>query len=186
MRCSCLCEFKFQLILLKAVKTWTLSIYLLIIRVKWAHLASISYSPLSQKSKSQLSRALSDLVVYCKSVHFHGFERARSHAKCYEMSSFSESKAKRLAKDAGEQEYLLYIYIIYSYVIRRCTHTQELDPFSPGTDFVQYNARHLSRIYPGGRRTDSSNYNPQDMWNVGSQMGEREQSSQYNTCLDCY
>ncbi|XP_068428822.1 1-phosphatidylinositol 4,5-bisphosphate phosphodiesterase delta-4 [Clinocottus analis] len=92
-----------------------------------------------KKSKSKLSRALSDLVVYCKSVHFHGFEHARSHAKCYEMSSFSESKAKRLAKDAG-------------------------------TDFVQYNARHLSRIYPGGLRTDSSNYNPQEMWNVGNQI----------------
>lgn len=59
------------------------------------------YSPLLQKSKSKLSRELSDLVVYCKSVHFHGFEHARSHAKCYEMSSFSESKAKRLAKEAG-------------------------------------------------------------------------------------
>ncbi len=54
-----------------------------------------------QKSKSKLSRELSDLVVYCKSVHFHGFEEARLHGKCYEMSSFSESKAKKLAKDAG-------------------------------------------------------------------------------------
>lgn len=61
--------------------------------------SSTFYSSPLQKSK--LSRALSDLVVYCKSVHFHGFEHARSHAKCYEMSSFSESKAKRLAKEAG-------------------------------------------------------------------------------------
>ncbi|XP_044073939.1 1-phosphatidylinositol 4,5-bisphosphate phosphodiesterase delta-4 [Siniperca chuatsi] len=89
--------------------------------------------------KSKLSRELSDLVVYCKSVHFHGFEHASLHAKCYEMSSFSESKAKRLAKDAG-------------------------------ADFVQYNTRQLSRIYPSGLRTDSSNYNPQDMWNVGCQI----------------
>lgn len=59
------------------------------------------HSPLLQKSKSKLSRELSDLVVYCKSVHFHGFEHACSHAKCYEISSFSESKAKRLAKEAG-------------------------------------------------------------------------------------
>ncbi|XP_037646762.1 1-phosphatidylinositol 4,5-bisphosphate phosphodiesterase delta-4-like isoform X2 [Sebastes umbrosus] len=92
-----------------------------------------------KKSKSKLSRELSDLVVYCKSVHFHGFEYARSHTKCNEMSSFSESKAKRLAKDAG-------------------------------TDFVQYNTRQLSRIYPSGLRTDSSNYNPQEMWNVGNQI----------------
>uniref|UniRef100_A0A7N8YCP1 Phosphoinositide phospholipase C n=1 Tax=Mastacembelus armatus TaxID=205130 RepID=A0A7N8YCP1_9TELE len=90
-------------------------------------------------SKSKLSRQLSDLVVYCKSVHFHGFDHARLHAKCYEMSSFSESKAKRLAKEAG-------------------------------TEFVQYNTRQLCRIYPSGLRTDSSNYNPQDMWNVGCQI----------------
>nr|XP_020477296.1 1-phosphatidylinositol 4,5-bisphosphate phosphodiesterase delta-4 isoform X2 [Monopterus albus] len=90
--------------------------------------------------KSKLSRQLSDLVVYCKSVHFHGFDHARLHAKCYEMSSFSESKAKRLAKEAG-------------------------------TDFVQYNTRQLTRIFPSGLRTDSSNYNPQDMWNMGCQIG---------------
>lgn len=89
--------------------------------------------------KSKLSRELSDLVVYCKSVHFHGFDHARSRAKCDEMSSFSESKARRLAKEAG-------------------------------SDFVQYNTQQLSRIYPGGLRTDSSNYNPQDMWNVGCQI----------------
>uniref|UniRef100_A0A671U5Q7 Phosphoinositide phospholipase C n=1 Tax=Sparus aurata TaxID=8175 RepID=A0A671U5Q7_SPAAU len=88
-----------------------------------------------QKSKSKLSRELSDLVVYCKSVHFHGFEQARSHGKCYEMSSFSESKAKKLAKEAGT-----------------------------------YNSRQLSRIYPSGLRTDSSNYNPQEMWSVGCQI----------------
>ncbi|CAK6963725.1 -phosphatidylinositol 4%2C5-bisphosphate phosphodiesterase delta-4 [Scomber scombrus] len=92
-----------------------------------------------KKSKSKLSRELSDLVVYCKSVHFHGFEHARLHAKCYEMSSFSESKAKRLVKETG-------------------------------TDFVQCNTKQLSRIYPSGLRTDSSNYNPQEMWNVGCQI----------------
>lgn len=92
-----------------------------------------------KKPKSKLSRALSDLVVYCKSVHFHGFKESRSHGKCYEMSSFSESKAKKLAKEAG-------------------------------TEFVQYNMKQLSRIYPSGLRTDSSNYNPQEMWNLGCQI----------------
>uniref|UniRef100_A0A3Q4AQ27 Phosphoinositide phospholipase C n=1 Tax=Mola mola TaxID=94237 RepID=A0A3Q4AQ27_MOLML len=87
----------------------------------------------------KMSRELSDLVIYCKSVHFHGFQHARLHRKCYEMSSFSESKAKKLAKEAG-------------------------------TDFVQYNMRQLSRIYPSGLRTDSSNYNPQEMWNMGCQI----------------
>lgn len=92
-----------------------------------------------EKSKSKLSRELSDLVVYCKSVHFHGFDQTRLNGKCYEISSFSESKAKKLAKETG-------------------------------TQMVQYNTRQLSRIYPSGLRTDSSNYNPQDMWSVGCQI----------------
>ncbi|XP_059198678.1 1-phosphatidylinositol 4,5-bisphosphate phosphodiesterase delta-4 [Centropristis striata] len=92
-----------------------------------------------EKTKSKLASELSDLVIYCKSVHFRGFKHARTHRKCFEMSSLSESKAKKLAKDAA-------------------------------TDFVQYNSRQLSRIYPGGLRTHSSNYNPQDMWNVGCQI----------------
>lgn len=92
-----------------------------------------------QKSKSKLSRELSDLVLYCKSVHFLDFEHARLNGKCYEMSSFSESKSKKLAKESG-------------------------------TEMVQYNVKQLSRIYPSGLRTDSSNYNPQDMWAVGCQI----------------
>ncbi|XP_061782565.1 1-phosphatidylinositol 4,5-bisphosphate phosphodiesterase delta-4-like isoform X1 [Nerophis lumbriciformis] len=93
----------------------------------------------ARKAVSKLSRELSDLVVYCKSVHFHGFKSAPLNSKYNEMSSFSESKAKRLAKEAG-------------------------------SDFVQHNSVHLSRIYPSGLRTDSSNYNPQEMWNLGCQI----------------
>lgn len=58
---------------------------------------------LNQHEKSKLSRELSDLVVYCKSVHFRGFKSSPLHAKYNEMSSFSESKAKRLAKEAGNR-----------------------------------------------------------------------------------
>lgn len=43
-----------------------------------------------------------------------------------------------------------------------------------GADFVQHNQKFLSRIYPAGSRTSSSNYNPQEFWNVGSQLGEWE------------
>ncbi|CAF3653024.1 unnamed protein product [Rotaria sordida] len=37
-------------------------------------------------------------------------------------------------------------------------------------DFVAYNQRQLSRIYPRGTRFDSSNYNPYLFWPVGCQM----------------
>uniref|UniRef100_A0A8C0FH45 Phosphoinositide phospholipase C n=1 Tax=Bubo bubo TaxID=30461 RepID=A0A8C0FH45_BUBBB len=39
-----------------------------------------------------------------------------------------------------------------------------------GNEFVRHNAWQLTRIYPSGLRTDSSNYSPQEMWNVGCQI----------------
>ncbi|XP_053569744.1 1-phosphatidylinositol 4,5-bisphosphate phosphodiesterase delta-1 isoform X2 [Bombina bombina] len=86
----------------------------------------------------KLAKELSDTVIYCKSVHFRGFEYAVEHQSFYEMSSLTESKAVRLAES--------------------------------GTSFIKHNIKQLSRIYPDGKRTDSSNYNPVDMWNVGCQI----------------
>uniref|UniRef100_A0A3Q4AU78 Phosphoinositide phospholipase C n=1 Tax=Mola mola TaxID=94237 RepID=A0A3Q4AU78_MOLML len=37
-------------------------------------------------------------------------------------------------------------------------------------DFVYHNSRQLTRVYPSGFRTDSSNFNPQEMWNAGCQI----------------
>lgn len=42
---------------------------------------------------------------------------------------------------------------------------------SSGNSFVRHNVNHLSRIYPAGWRTDSSNYSPVEMWNGGCQIG---------------
>ncbi|XP_061556433.1 1-phosphatidylinositol 4,5-bisphosphate phosphodiesterase delta-3-A isoform X2 [Phycodurus eques] len=39
-----------------------------------------------------------------------------------------------------------------------------------GKLFVRHNSRQLSRIYPSGQRLQSSNYDPQEMWNAGCQM----------------
>ncbi|XP_042248864.1 1-phosphatidylinositol 4,5-bisphosphate phosphodiesterase delta-3-A [Thunnus thynnus] len=86
----------------------------------------------------KLSPELSELVVYCRSVPFSGFENT-SEKLPNEMSSFSESDALRLIKDSGKL-------------------------------FVRHNSRQLSRIYPSGQRLQSSNYDPQDMWNGGCQM----------------
>ncbi|KAH0617111.1 hypothetical protein JD844_028783 [Phrynosoma platyrhinos] len=38
-------------------------------------------------------------------------------------------------------------------------------------DFVLHTVNFLTRIYPKGTRTDSSNYDPQEFWNVGCQLG---------------
>uniref|UniRef100_A0A667YQQ8 Phosphoinositide phospholipase C n=1 Tax=Myripristis murdjan TaxID=586833 RepID=A0A667YQQ8_9TELE len=87
---------------------------------------------------TKLSPELSELVVYCRSVPFRGFEN-ESEKRPNEMSSFSESDALRLIKDSGKL-------------------------------FVRHNSRQLSRIYPSGQRLQSSNYDPQEMWNGGCQM----------------
>ncbi|XP_017712330.1 PREDICTED: 1-phosphatidylinositol 4,5-bisphosphate phosphodiesterase delta-4 isoform X4 [Rhinopithecus bieti] len=92
-----------------------------------------------QKSKNILCPALSSLVIYLKSVSFRSFTHSKEHYHFYEISSFSETKAKRLIKEAGNE-------------------------------FVQHNTWQLSRVYPSGLRTDSSNYNPQELWNAGCQM----------------
>ena len=41
-------------------------------------------------------------------------------------------------------------------------------------EFVNHNKTFLTRVYPSGKRVDSSNYNPVEMWNHGCQMGEQK------------
>ncbi|XP_039187319.1 1-phosphatidylinositol 4,5-bisphosphate phosphodiesterase delta-3 isoform X3 [Crotalus tigris] len=95
--------------------------------------------PLQAKDVVQISRELSDVVVYCRAVPFQNLSDALLQQKPAEMSSFSERKARKLIKDSGNL-------------------------------FVRYNTRYLSRIYPLGLKMNSSNYNPQEMWNVGCQI----------------
>ncbi|XP_073533872.1 1-phosphatidylinositol 4,5-bisphosphate phosphodiesterase delta-1 isoform X1 [Phyllobates terribilis] len=90
-------------------------------------------------AKLKLAKELSDTVIYCKSVHFHGFDYAAEHQSFNEMSSLTESKALKLANESGN-------------------------------GFIRHNSRQLTRIYPDGMRTDSSNYSAVDMWNVGCQI----------------
>ncbi|KAF5903599.1 1-phosphatidylinositol 4,5-bisphosphate phosphodiesterase delta-1 isoform X1 [Clarias magur] len=92
-----------------------------------------------KKIEINLAKELSDLVIYCKSVHFTSFEHSHGKQACYDMSSFKESKAKHLAETSA-------------------------------TGFIHHNMEKLSRIYPAGSRTDSSNYNPVTMWNAGCQI----------------
>ena len=37
-------------------------------------------------------------------------------------------------------------------------------------EFVNYNKRQLSRVYPKGTRVDSSNFLPHQFWNAGCQL----------------
>nr|XP_061798693.1 1-phosphatidylinositol 4,5-bisphosphate phosphodiesterase beta-2-like [Nerophis lumbriciformis] len=58
-----------------------------------------------------------------------------------------------------------------SYVISSFVETKgEAMIAKTAVEFVEYNKRQMSRIYPKGTRMDSSNFNPQNFWNVGCQM----------------
>ncbi|XP_051969507.1 1-phosphatidylinositol 4,5-bisphosphate phosphodiesterase delta-1-like isoform X2 [Xyrauchen texanus] len=94
---------------------------------------------MGKSKKIKLAKELSDLVIYCKSVHFSGFEHSRDNQAFYEMASFKESKAMNLAENSGMA-------------------------------YIHHNMDKLSRIYPAGSRTDSSNYNPVPLWNAGCQI----------------
>ncbi|XP_062245216.1 1-phosphatidylinositol 4,5-bisphosphate phosphodiesterase zeta-1-like [Platichthys flesus] len=93
----------------------------------------------SPNKKVVVAKALSDLVIYTKSVKFVSFSSSKDSQSCYENTSTTEKKAHKLARASG-------------------------------ADFVRHNQKFLSRIYPAAFRTSSSNYNPQEFWNVGSQL----------------
>uniref|UniRef100_A0A8C5EMU1 Phosphoinositide phospholipase C n=1 Tax=Gouania willdenowi TaxID=441366 RepID=A0A8C5EMU1_GOUWI len=96
-----------------------------------------SGSKMNNKNKVVVAQALSDLVIYTKSVKFRSFTHSSEHQNYYENTSMPEKKARKLAK---------------------------------ASEFVHHNQQFLSRIYPAGSRTSSSNYNPQEFWNVGAQL----------------
>lgn len=50
----------------------------------------------------------------------------------------------------------------------------------PGAEFVYHNSKQLTRVYPSGFRTDSSNFNPQEMWNAGCQIGDLKKKRHSN------
>lgn len=54
------------------------------------------------KDASQVAPELSAVVVYCQAVPFPGLAHALRHPRPCEMSSFSERKARKLIKEAGE------------------------------------------------------------------------------------
>ena len=95
--------------------------------------------------KQKVSQALSDCVNYIHAVHFPGFAESASSGKCYHMSSFGESKVEEYTKSEGANR-----------------------------EFITYNCRQISRVYPKATRQDSSNFSPIPYWNMGSQFGKWE------------
>ena len=94
----------------------------------------------SKKKRTKLAQELSDCIVVCQAVSFKSLEESARKWTFVNMSAFNENKAEKLVKDNG------------------------------GSPFVQHNAFQLSRVYPAGKRTNSSNYDPVPMWMTGCQV----------------
>ncbi|KAK5893987.1 hypothetical protein CesoFtcFv8_010728 [Champsocephalus esox] len=58
----------------------------------------------------------------------------------------------------------------YSYKEIRSFVENKMPGKSRGNDFLQYNRKALSRIYPKGQRVESSNYDPYPLWAGGCHM----------------
>ena len=92
------------------------------------------------KLAKKISQNLSDCVNYIHAVHFPGFD-PEEESKYYHMSSFGEKKTLDILEKPETAE-----------------------------QFVKYNTRQVSRIYPGASRQDSSNLNVIPPWNAGCQI----------------
>lgn len=93
-----------------------------------------------KEKPKKISQKLSDCVNYIHAVHFHGFE-PEDPAKYYHMSSFGETKTFDFIEDSEMSK-----------------------------QFVKYNTKQISRIYPGAKRQDSSNLKVVPPWNAGCQI----------------
>ncbi|PBC34098.1 1-phosphatidylinositol-4,5-bisphosphate phosphodiesterase [Apis cerana cerana] len=106
---------------------------------------------------------LSSMVNYAQPIKFPGFDVAERKAKI--SLGYTVKRKRRLM-------------IVPSCTEKNIHHNMSSFAETAGLnylktqaiEFVNYNKRQMSRIYPKGTRADSSNYMPQVFWNAGCQM----------------
>ncbi|XP_031774201.1 1-phosphatidylinositol 4,5-bisphosphate phosphodiesterase isoform X1 [Apis florea] len=106
---------------------------------------------------------LSSMVNYAQPIKFPGFDVAERKAMI--SLGYTVKRKKRLM-------------IVPSCTEKNIHHNMSSFAETAGLnylktqaiEFVNYNKRQMSRIYPKGTRADSSNYMPQVFWNAGCQM----------------
>lgn len=95
-----------------------------------------------QSKKEKLTQKIAPSLA--KITFFHGtsFQNFRQSIQMpkFYMHSFDESKVRKLCKQQRMEEW------------------------------IDYNQIHMSRVYPSGKRFDSSNYSPMLAWSAGCQM----------------
>jgi phosphatidylinositol phospholipase C gamma-1 len=123
------------------MKSWAIAID----QAAAMHAAKTQSTGKQEKSKQEkgmkIAAMLSDLIFYCTSVKWESW--ASSKEGGYQlMSSFGEKTALELTSKKKEH----------------------------ATNLVAYCMRNFSRVYPKGTRVNSSNFDPQVMWNCGMQL----------------
>ena len=99
---------------------------------------------LDEKKKEKPKKISQKLSDCVNYIHaVHFHGFDNQESKYYHMSSFGESKAFKFIEDTDTS-----------------------------LDFVKYNCRQISRIYPGAKRQDSSNLKVVPPWNAGCQIGK--------------
>jgi len=97
---------------------------------------------LDEKKKEKPKKISQKLSDCVNYIHaVHFHGFSDQDSKYYHMSSFGESKAFKFIEDP-----------------------------ETSLDFVKYNCRQISRIYPGAKRQDSSNLKVVPPWNAGCQI----------------
>uniref|UniRef100_A0A671KSQ3 Phosphoinositide phospholipase C n=1 Tax=Sinocyclocheilus anshuiensis TaxID=1608454 RepID=A0A671KSQ3_9TELE len=90
-----------------------------------------------------------------------------------EMNKDSPKSKQNLCKELSDLMFCKSIHFHSFEHSRMSAKPNEMSSFSESkarSDFVLHNTRQLTRVYPSGMRTDSSNYCPVDMWNMGCQI----------------
>ncbi|KAJ2742143.1 1-phosphatidylinositol 4,5-bisphosphate phosphodiesterase delta-1 [Coemansia sp. BCRC 34301] len=90
--------------------------------------------------KRKIAPELSELIVYCKAVHFEGFEEGSE-------TEFAFDKVTSVSESTSNQQ------------IRQ--HSKR---------YIEYNAAQMTRVYPAFSRVTSTNFNPIGHWAAGCQL----------------
>lgn len=127
---------------------------------------------------SQSVRTSSAAGEYGATVTEGASEYAPAQVETVEYKSSKPSKKAKIAKELSD---LVHLKATRFKSFSACSGLPyEMSSFSEGKtntllkkqpeDFIAYNKKQLSRIYPAGIRVNSSNYDPAPAWNAGCQI----------------
>lgn len=122
-----------------------------------------------KRKTMKLSRDLSNLVVFTNSVASQeclNEGKTLTHLPKYKQISISSPQGHFLMPDPFHSPGTPADVLSFSE-----TRAQSLVNHR-AEQFLAFNQRQLSRIYPSAYRIDSSNFNPQFYWNTGCQLGK--------------